>query len=109
MVLAAALTGAPVYFSDSGGTHAAFDSDGAVGILGAGNVHSTGCAAAAAAGGIDMAVTVVPVVLVAMMIIVRGISDDASGSSTGYINSVTGSTGSTDSSVLVVVPVVLVL
>lgn len=113
IVLAAALTGAPVYFSDSGGAHASFDSDGAVGIMGAimgaGNVHSTGCAAAAGGGGIDMAVTVVPVVLVAMMIIVPGISDDTSGSSTGYINSVTGSTGSTDSSVLVVVPVALVL
>lgn len=59
-----------------------------------------------------MAVTVVPVVLVARIVIVPGISDDASGSSgsrIGYINFVAGSTGSIESSVLVVVPVALVL
>lgn len=57
-----------------------------------------------------MAVTIVPVVLVARIVIVPGISDDASGSSgssIGYINFVTGSTGSIDSSVLMVVPVAL--
>lgn len=94
---------------------------GAVGVMGAGNVHSSGCAdgsgndgiaAAGPGGGIDMAGTVVPVVLVAMMIIVPGISDDASGSSgssIGYIISVTGSTDGIYRSVLGVVLVALVL
>ena len=59
-----------------------------------------------------MAVTVTPVVLVAMMTIVPGISDDASvssGRSIGYIISVTGSTDSIYRSVLEVVLVAVVL
>ena len=45
--------------SDFGGTHAVFDSDGAVGVIGAGNVHSTGCA-----DGSVMIVLLVVVVLI---------------------------------------------
>lgn len=46
-------TSAPVDFSDSGDTGADLDSDGTVGGIGAGNVHSTGCTGGSSGDSVD--------------------------------------------------------